>query len=587
MKIIHTNTKPKAVNRISVERTNDIFGQRQYYFIHIVAIIAGLFATTNLIAQSGFEADRLHPAPNQSNDYFSVYSSRLLPQFDWTAGLEFSYVSKPVVIDDTSTLTPVYAPPYNGEVVTSQSLLHVLGAFGVTDWFQIGVDIPVVVQQAGNNFTGLNKTQAVDSSAGIGDIRLVPQLRLFQTKATERDHQFLGSIVVDMGMPTGKRERYQSGGMRLTPMLAAEWRSPVGFKLACNFGYAWRNNHVAIAKEKVESAIIWRAAAEAPILKNHLAVLVEVFNDLESELLFGLRGRVFQNIFVTAAAGTGMERADTLSPDWRMILGVSYRGGKQPLSDVDGDGIWDKQDNCPNKAEDKDNFEDQDGCPELDNDGDQIPDIEDMCPMSAEDMDMHEDSDGCPDFDNDGDGIVDTMDGCINVPEDRDAYQDGDGCPEQDNDKDGISDENDMCPNDPEDPDGDADGDGCPDFAPVIRVSLVVFFDPNLDIIRSTDQLQLDNLAHTLISMPNNMHIWIEGHADERGDAVSNSNLALRRATAVQHYLRQKGVPDDTMTPHSYGDTKGLLLGKSDPDHQGNRRVEFRIGPKSFVKEKK
>src|SRR5262249_43949814 len=49
----------------------------------------------------------------------------------------------------------------------------------------------------------------------------------------------------------------------------------------------------------------------------------------------------------------------------------------QPIvarKDTDGDGIPDDEDACPTEPEDKDGFQDADGCPDPDNDGDGIPD---------------------------------------------------------------------------------------------------------------------------------------------------------------------------------------------------------------------
>ena len=51
--------------------------------------------------------------------------------------------------------------------------------------------------------------------------------------------------------------------------------------------------------------------------------------------------------------------------------------------------------------EDKDGFQDDDGCPDDDNDGDGVPDADDKCPNEAEDLDGFEDDDGCPELDND------------------------------------------------------------------------------------------------------------------------------------------------------------------------------------------
>jgi hypothetical protein len=48
-------------------------------------------------------------------------------------------------------------------------------------------------------------------------------------------------------------------------------------------------------------------------------------------------------------------------------------------------------------VEDKDGFEDDDGCPELDNDKDGIPDAADKCPTEAETLNAVDDFDGCAD----------------------------------------------------------------------------------------------------------------------------------------------------------------------------------------------
>jgi outer membrane protein OmpA-like peptidoglycan-associated protein len=65
--------------------------------------------------------------------------------------------------------------------------------------------------------------------------------------------------------------------------------------------------------------------------------------------------------------------------------------------DKDGDGIPDRLDRCPDRPEDKDGFEDEDGCPDIDNDGDHVLDIADKCPSQPETINGFEDDDGCPD----------------------------------------------------------------------------------------------------------------------------------------------------------------------------------------------
>lgn len=67
------------------------------------------------------------------------------------------------------------------------------------------------------------------------------------------------------------------------------------------------------------------------------------------------------------------------------------------LADKDGDGIADASDKCVDRAEDFDNFEDDDGCPDIDNDGDRVLDIADRCPTELETLNGFADDDGCPD----------------------------------------------------------------------------------------------------------------------------------------------------------------------------------------------
>ena len=65
-----------------------------------------------------------------------------------------------------------------------------------------------------------------------------------------------------------------------------------------------------------------------------------------------------------------------------------------------------------------------------DSDKDGVVDDRDRCPADMEDRDGFQDDDGCPDPDNDGDGILDRDDHCPNEPETRNGYEDDDGCPD-------------------------------------------------------------------------------------------------------------------------------------------------------------
>ncbi|MGD8863879.1 MAG: OmpA family protein, partial [Myxococcales bacterium] len=345
----------------------------------------------------------------------------------------------------------------------------------------------------------------------------------------------------------------------------------------------WRADEASFGETRVEGGPSWALAVALPVWGRREArveFLGEVAGELTTELQLGVRGR-YREWIVTASGGPGLSD-DDVTPDYRLLLSAAYRGGSPDARDADGDGLDDDRDGCPAQPEDVDGFQDDDGCPDPDNDGDGVADAHDACPLAAEDIDRFEDGDGCPDADNDGDGIVDAVDACPLSPEDRDGYGDADGCPEADNDGDGIVDERDRCPLDPEDPDGELDEDGCPDVKAAVRVDVVVFFARDQDTLSPEAKVQLDRVAHSLIAMPDALHVWINGHADDTGRAEHNQQLGMRRAEAVRQYLLERGVPAERMTAQSYGDTKNVFAGDSDEDRLANRHVDFRVGPRTL-----
>jgi outer membrane protein OmpA-like peptidoglycan-associated protein len=178
-----------------------------------------------------------------------------------------------------------------------------------------------------------------------------------------------------------------------------------------------------------------------------------------------------------------------------------------------------------------------------DRDGDGIPDSIDKCPDEPEDRDMFQDEDGCPDLDNDGDGIPDAKDKCPLDPEDKDGFQDEDGCPDPDNDGDGIPDRLDACPNEPETKNGIADDDGCPDTVPADLVAALAGasarFEPGRARITASTKHDLAALLAALEKYPD-VKIVVTGHG--------TTALAKRRAEGVKWYLVGQTVLADRIT---------------------------------------
>jgi OmpA-OmpF porin, OOP family len=263
----------------------------------------------------------------------------------------------------------------------------------------------------------------------------------------------------------------------------------------------------------------------------------------------------------------------------REAYNLALRCAPKPIGDRDGDGILDNVDKCPDRPEDKDGFEDEDGCPDPDNDKDGIADVTDKCPNEPEDKDKFEDADGCPDPDNDTDGLADADDKCPNEPEDKDGFEDADGCPDPDNDKDTVADSADKCPNEP----GPPDNDGCPKkFQHIvvtqekIELKQKIFFDTNKATIQPRSFSLLDEIGSVLKSRPT-MTVRIEGHTDSRGTRTHNLKLSAARADSVRQHLVGLGIDPSRMESRGFGPDQPVETNKTAAGREKNRRVEFFI----------
>jgi outer membrane protein OmpA-like peptidoglycan-associated protein len=330
----------------------------------------------------------------------------------------------------------------------------------------------------------------------------------------------------------------------------------------------------------------------------------------------------------TSITENGQTVLHQANPLYNAYFGLSWTLPAAP-KDGDGDGIVGKADLCPKQAEDKDGFKDDDGCPDYDNDNDGVVDPLDTCPdvagaaamagcpdsdrdsiadyldkcvNQAEDRDGFQDVDGCPDGDNDndgvadsldkcatvagvaanngcpdadadGDGSVDRLDKCIDQAEDQDGFKDDDGCPEADNDGDGILDSLDKCPNNP----GVAETQGCPKTKEITRGALIlkgVTFESAKAVLKPSSGIALDEMALSLREWPEVM-LEIQGHTDNIGDPAFNQTLSQQRADAVRQYLIEKGIDPARLTAKGYGQDKPIADNKTSAGRAQNRRVEI------------
>ncbi len=315
-------------------------------------------------------------------------------------------------------------------------------------------------------------------------------------------------------------------------------------------------------------------------------------------VLGGLNYRVNPDTTLTVVAGAGLYGARKEA--FRVLTGVVWTPTKAGTTtigsgDSDGDGNPDTTDICPNEPEDKDNYKDEDGCPDLDNDGDGIIDAKDKCPDEPEDKDDYQDSDGCPEGDNDGDGVADVTDQCPNEKEDKDGFEDDDGCPDEDNDGDGFADKKDKCPNQAETVNGYRDTDGCPDVKPggirlaVDRIDLrggVIKFTTGRGTTLTRTARTLLNQVAVMINGKNTankrLNIRVEVHValSYKGRVrwrlnrakAADRRLSQARARTIVNYLVRRGVPRRLVRPSGVGSAAPLQQPAWRPL---NSRVDF------------
>jgi outer membrane protein OmpA-like peptidoglycan-associated protein len=426
------------------------------------------------------------------------------------------------------------------------------------------------------------------SSAALGDLRLSGKVGLLQR--AEGADGFGVAAALEMSLPTGDGDSFVSDPFTLTPTVIADYKLG-DMTLAANLGARIRGLDTNVYDfVTVGSELVWRIAGAYAILPGELSVLGEIqgastdWGQANANAMEGvIAGRYVladYDLALTLGGGSGFARGIG-NTKFRMFAGASW--APDVIVDADADGILDAVDACKADPEDKDGFEDADGCPETDNDADGILDAADACPNDKEDVDGFKDEDGCPESDNDSDGIADSADVCPLELEDKDGFEDEDGCPEADNDKDRVLDADDKCPTEPESWNGHEDTDGCPDetLAKIeqgrIVITQKIFFDNGKATIKPESTPVLEAVKGVLATNPQVKRLSIDGHTDDVGNDAKNKTLSDERAKAVMAWLVEHGIEPLRLTAVGYGEEKPAVDGKTPEAREANRRVEFLI----------
>jgi len=274
---------------------------------------------------------------------------------------------------------------------------------------------------------------------------------------------------------------------------------------------------------------------------------------------FGLNYWFNDNVGITAQSSYKHSFEDNNLPKhFQHSLGVSIKfGGK----DTDGDGIYDKDDACPEVA----GLAAFNGCP--DSDGDGIEDSKDDCPNTFGLAEFN----GCPD--SDGDGIRDIDDECPNEP----GPAANGGCPWPDSDGDGVLDKDDECPNEP----GTVANHGCPELSDAVKDALreyakTILFKTGKSDIKFESGQTLGLIVNILKEYPR-AHFNIDGHTDSVGSEELNQKLSKDRSQAVVDWLVENGIERSHLVSRGFGESQPLMTNDTRSGRERNRRVEINL----------
>ena len=253
--------------------------------------------------------------------------------------------------------------------------------------------------------------------------------------------------------------------------------------------------------------------------------------------------------------GDGIYDKDDACPE---VFGLEAFNG---CPDTDGDGIEDAKDDCPNEA----GLAEFNGCP--DSDGDGIADKNDDCPTVKGLASLR----GCPDAD--GDGVADSKDNCPNEA----GPAANNGCPWPDTDGDGVADKDDLCP----DKVGTVANNGCPEVTEAVQKALnayakTILFDTGKSSIKPQSEKVLADIVAILKEYPN-AKFTVEGHTDSVGSEKTNQSLSEARALSVKEYLVANGVDEFRLSSKGYGESKPIDSNKTAAGRANNRRVEINL----------
>lgn len=408
----------------------------------LALVLPVLFLLPSPAEAQSLDIERFRPAPSRDG-FLAIPGTRTPGPWRWNVSLWAGYSLEPLILRRVADDARI-------PIVQHRVSADLMAELGITDRIAVVVGAPFVLFQD-VHADPLGSAQLATIAPRDGYV--AARVRVLGDGARGEHEVKEGAglaLQVATTIPYGLEHTFAGeGNPQLEGAVLADFHF-LGFGVGAIVGYRHRFAEPALLGVRFANELFFGAAVESPLLfvENTSAIFeTRVETALDDEFFLGASTAVETDLGVRWADGdfamTWLIGAGVSSgvgaPAFRGMFGFEWA---PRVHDADGDGIPDSEEHpdCVYLAEDFDGFQDDDGCPDLDNDGDLVPDIDDRCPNEAAEFGRDADDDGCadPPIDTDGDGIEDEVDACPDEP----GTADGDGCPD---DESGVPDDDERC----------------------------------------------------------------------------------------------------------------------------------------------
>ena len=309
------------------------------------ALICVLALTAAQVANAqsdgtGVDSQLVWTSPGPSS-FPTVVSADVVPHKGVTFGAMLDYYRKPLGLEITDS---------TGETETEWVVSHALTvdfawAFGILDIFQLGVVLPVVIDQDGAGATpfmplGVDDGTYKLSGAAVKDMRFDLKTRFMGKSEDPATRGFGLALDVAMSIPTGDELNFAGEeGFVFQPLIVADYRSSI-ISTALNLGARLRTEKAALADLEVGHQALAGLGVTGHLWEGRVLLFAEatMLAEMDGFDRIGLEYRGGAGVIaddqkavtVWIGAGSSAGTEDLLgTPIFRMLLGITYAPGDE------------------------------------------------------------------------------------------------------------------------------------------------------------------------------------------------------------------------------------------------------------------